>query len=919
LAEIRIGSFSPAEDYCAFPMAIRRLALIVCFLSAAAAPAAHAQLPIPLPGGGGPPPGAYQENDFGGFRNVLPPGENGLGNAADLAAFMGGGARPPHSDDQLPLYRDLLSAYPGLDDTKLDTYFKDASFGVKPEDVERTYSPRDDVTIVRDNYGVPHIYGATRAGAEFGIGYATAEDRLFFLDVFRHLGRAQLSSFVGGAPANRELDEQVWNVAAYTEADLQKQVDARPPEYAAEADVLRNDLENYVAGINKYIAEARLDPQKMPAEYAAIGRPQGPDDWKPTDVTATAAVVGSIFGAGGGRELPSALVLQRAIRRFGRGRGRRVWRDFRSAEDPEAPTTVRKRFPYQKPPRKPRGVALPDPGSITDLRTADPSTTKTQVTSRGMSNALLVSGRLTHSGRPIAVFGPQTAYFAPEILMEQDVHAPSLDVRGVAFPGTNLYVQLGRGRDYAWSATSAGQDITDTFAVPLCEADGSEPSITSDHYMFRGECLQIETLTRTNSWQPTPADQTPAGTETLTAERTKLGLVTARATIKGKPVVYTRLRTTYGHETDSGLGFSYFNDPDKVHDAASFQQAAGLIGYTFNWFYVDHEQIAYFNSGFNPVRAPRTDPNFPVHGRFEWPGWDADANVPRLQPLEGRPQAIDPTFLTSWNNKQAPGTRAADGNWGYGPTYRSKTLDDRVRGATAGGKKIGRVELVQAMEDAATVDLRGDAVLPWVLKAAGKPHNPRLKGALDKLRAWQRSGAHRIDRDGDGAYEDAEAIQLMDAWWPLLVRAQFEPALGHRLFEQIVGMNELSNDPNNHGQHLGSAWQHGWYGYVIKDLRTLLGKRVRGRYSRVYCGARKRGPAKLRRCRYALIASLKQALAVDPAKMYDDAVCNAAGKPGDQACFDSIYFRPLGAITQPLIPWQNRPTFQQVVEVQGGR
>jgi hypothetical protein len=48
-------------------------------------------------------------------------------------------------------------------------------------------------------------------------------------------------------------------------------------------------------------------------------------------------------------------------------------------------------------------------------------------------------------------------------------------------------------------------------------------------------------------------------------------------------------------------------------------------------------------------------------------------------------------------------------------------------------------------------------------------------------------------------------------------------------------------------------------------------------------------------------------------------VCAKAGSPGDQTCFDAIYFRPLGAITQPLIPWQNRPTFQQVVEVQGHR
>ena len=57
-----------------------------------------------------------------------------------------------------------------------------------------------------------------------------------------------------------------------------------------------------ISGVNKYIAEARLDPTKMPGEYAAINRPQGPDDWKTTDIIATAALVGGIFGNGGGGE-----------------------------------------------------------------------------------------------------------------------------------------------------------------------------------------------------------------------------------------------------------------------------------------------------------------------------------------------------------------------------------------------------------------------------------------------------------------------------------------------------------------------------------------------------------------------------------------------------------------------------------------
>ena len=110
--------------------------------------------------------------------------------------------------------------------------------------------------------------------------------------------------------------------------------------------------------------------------------------------------------------------------------------------------------------------------------------------------------------------------------MEEDLHGPGIDAKGAAFPGVNLYVQLGHGRDYAWSATSAGQDIIDTFAVPLCDAT---------HYRFRGQCLPIEVLERKNAWTPNLADQTPAGSETLHAERTKLGLVAGRGTYKGKP------------------------------------------------------------------------------------------------------------------------------------------------------------------------------------------------------------------------------------------------------------------------------------------------------------------------------------------------------------------------------------------------
>jgi acyl-homoserine lactone acylase PvdQ len=891
----------------------------------------------PTPAGAAPTPQPYGTNDFGGFRDILPPGTNGRATAADIAAFQATGQRPRHSDDQLEAYSRLVRFVPGLTNDQIPFFFKDATFGVRAGQAERTYSPRSDVTIVRDRgYGVPHVYGSTRAGAMFGLGYVAAEDRLFFIDVLRNLGRARLSSVVGGAPGNRELDHEQWLLAPYTEEDLQAQIDQLDDLYGAQGAQIQADGTAYVAGVNQYIGETKVDPAKMPGEYAAIGRPLGAEPWKTTDLIATASLVGGIFGKGGGRELTQAELVDSFWSRFGFATGTSLWRDFRSAEDPEAPVTVHdgRSFPYQVPPASATSgsIALPDAGTVQRVNPVESSTgvggpggaspgplpLADQLAAlrlpQAMSNALLVSGRESTSGRPIAVFGPQTGYFAPQILMEQDVHAPGIDARGAAFPGVNLYVQLGHGRDYAWSATSAGQDIIDTFAVDLCEPGGGTPTLNSTSYVFRGQCQAMSTVRRTNTWTPNGADQTPPGTETLRADRTKLGIVIARARIGGRPVAFTSLRSTFRHEIDSALGFSDFNDPAKIRNARDFQVAAAKIGYTFNWFYTDDQQIAYFNSGNNPQRADGVDHNWPVRAAFEWKGFNPDLNTASYTPFAEHPQAIDQDFLTSWNNKQAPGYRAADTNV-FSSVYRSQPLDDRIRSRIAGAGKMSRVDLVNAMEDAATVDLRADKVLPSALTLiGGNQSDPAVRDAVSKLFAWVASGSHRRDRDANGTYEHADAIRILDAWWPRWIRAQFEPVLGTALFDKLTDAIALDNEPNNHGEHVGSAYQTGWYGYASKDLRSVLGQPVQGAYTRRFCGG-----GDVAACRTALVTSLREALGVPEATLYADDTCSDAGQAADQDCFDKILFRPLGAITQPLIPWVNRPTYQQVTEVQGHR
>ena len=924
------------------------LAAACAIFAVGAAGTAEAQLPVlpQVPGLPGLPADTpvqpYGTNDGGGFWNILPPGQNGHATVADIGAFFAGcpppktncpnATRPKHSSKELQMYGDLVYASPGLSAADIPKYFKDATFGVKQNEAERIYSPpgRDDVTIVRDgNFGVPHIYGSTRAGTMFGLGYVGAEDRLFTMDALRHAGRGELSSFAGGAAGNRAQDHTQWELAPYTEADLQRQYDLGEEVYGAAGAALKADVDNYVAGINRYITGARLNPLKMPGEYAAIGKP-GPADWKVTDVIATASLIGGIFGKGGGRELDSALLLQDAQARFGRKRGKGVWADLRSAEDPEAPVTVnRKRFPYRAEPKKlrPGGVVFPDRGSV---RTVDVVKGSAAASASGRedtglsgllafprqsSNALLVSGRESKSSTPIAVMGPQTAYFAPQLLMDVDVHGPGIDATGATFSGISLYVLLGHGRDYAWSATSAGQDIIDTFAVPLCEPDDSAPTIDSMHYRFRGQCLPIEVLEKTNSWTPSAADDTPPGSETLHAERTKLGLVTARATRKGKPVVFTKLRSTYFHEADSALGFTELNDPNKIRGPRDFQRAAAKIGFTFNWFYIDHSHIGYFNSGNNPVRTTRTSANFPVSSAFEWRSWNPDLSTAQYESFSSHPQVIDQPWLANWNNKQARGTRAGDDNFGYGSIYRSQSLSDRIRQGTRGARKMSLVQLIDAMESAGTVDLRATKVLPWALKLIGKPRDPKLRHALAVLRAWVRAGGHRLDRDRNGVYEQTEAISILDRWWPKWMRAQFRPTLGAAPYKRLLSIMAQDDDPNLDGEHHGSAYQLGWYGYAQKDLRRLLGRRVRGKLSRVYCGGAKSRQGNLRKCRARLRASLKRALNSDPAVFYKDQVCEDYEKPSDQWCFDAVRQRPVGAINQQLIHWINRPTFQQVIEI----
>jgi acyl-homoserine lactone acylase PvdQ len=872
----------------------------------------------------GPPAVTAAADDHCGGQcsDILPPGQNGNATLAQILLNQAFGTQPAHAEDQLGPYANLATGYPSLTGDTINSFFNDASFGVPADQVASTVRPagRTDVTIVRDKKtGVPHISGTTRYGTEFGAGYAAAQDRLWLMDLFRHVGRGELTSFAGGAPANQGLEQQFWRSAPYTEAELQAQIDSAAAKAGARGAQALADVEAYLAGVNAYI-DASDKARTFPGEYVLTGHKDAItnagtiEHFEPADLVALASVIGALFGSGGGGEVNNALSLLAAQQKYGVAEGTKVWESFRQRNDPEAVLTVRDgSFPYLTPPADPQGRALPDAGSVTaeplvydrtGSATAQPAATDLSSARRGMSNALVVSGEHTASGHPVAVFGPQTGYFAPQLLMLQEIQGPGLSARGASFAGLSMYVELGRGQDYAWSATTSGQDIIDTYAVELCQDDV--------HYLYRGTCVPMEKVERKNAWTPTVADGTAAGSYTMRVWRTEYGPVEYRATVGGKKVAYTSLRSSFLHEADSIIGFQMLNDPDHVKGPEGFRSAVQHINYTFNWFYADAERTAYYNSGDNPVRADGVDADFPVWARpaREWRNWDPAANTAAYTPASAHPQSTGQDYYVSWNNKVARDYSTA--SWGDGSVHRGNLLDDRVRALVERGG-VTRAALVRAMAEAGLTDLRAEDVLPDLLKVidTAPVTDSATQAAVDRLRAWLTAGGRRtVTSAGAKTYAHADAVRIMDAWWPLLVKAEFAPGLGTELYTALTANLPVDESPSAAhgptGAHAGSAFQYGWWSHVDKDLRAVLGEPVSGPLARAYCGGGDRAA-----CREVLLTTLKEAAAKTPAQVYpgDD---NCA--PGDQWCADAVVHRTLGGIKHGPIAWQNRPTYQQVVE-----
>jgi hypothetical protein len=183
----------------------------------------------------------------------------------------------------------------------------------------------------------------------------------------------------------------------------------------------------------------------------------------------------------------------------------------------------------------------------------------------------------------------------------------------------------------------------------------------------------------------------------------------------------------------------------------------------------------------------------------------------------------------------------------------------------------------------------------------GPAPSPRAARMLELLEDWRRQGGSRLDRDGDGRIDHPGAA-VMDTAWPGLADAAMRPVLGQALADQLDDTLHSRFDLPPGGMF------DGWHMYMSKDLRTLMGRRVRGPLRNRYCG---NGNANV--CRADLWAAMEAAGTLLATTQGPDP--NAWRADANR---ERIEFLP--GLLPYTMRYTNRPSgIQQVIEFRGHR
>ncbi len=282
--------------------------------------------------------------------------------------------------------------------------------------------------VIRDRWGVPHIYAQSAQDAVFAQGFVHAQDRLFQMDFTRRIVFGRLSEIVG--EAGFPMDRAMRTVGLYKTAEA---------EVGLISGVYRDLISAYCAGINAWL-EVAIERRKLPVEFMLLR--YAPEPWQIKDTLAWGKLMAWTLAANWQTELYRRLLVEKI--------GLEKVAELEIASDQAWAVVL--------------DLGLEMGGAkFTDATHpyAGPNV------GEGVgSNNWVLHGRRTLTGKPLLANDMHLELTTPAIWYENHIIGGELDVTGVSLPGVPLVIS-GHNRQLAWGFTDSCADVQDLYEEHL--------------------------------------------------------------------------------------------------------------------------------------------------------------------------------------------------------------------------------------------------------------------------------------------------------------------------------------------------------------------------------------------------------------------------------------------------------------------
>ncbi|MEA3333268.1 MAG: penicillin acylase family protein, partial [Pseudomonadota bacterium] len=548
----------------------------------------------------------------------------------------------------------------------------------------------------------------------------------------------------------------------------------------------KDTINGYVAGFNRRIADVKKDRSLLPFEFKAVGASLGidfvPEDWSYVDVLAWATNMLRFFDceATGQGQLDNFALYQGLAARFPAD-FQMMFQDLRWTDDPDAVTYIADEtmmastLPKNslQPTKSTKATATIQP-QLKNIQTshdfkkiaAEMKETREEIVAnlkeinayvKMGSYAWVLSGDKTASGNPIIYSGPQMdhafKFSVPSIVTEGSIKAAGLNISGMTIPGMPAIV-IGRTPHHAWSMQVGHAHTLDYFLDDV-----------STMTLHRVEIIKVAGQADIQL----PVFRTPHG-----------------PVVNAHPVISWKY-AHWGHEFE--IVGTYLNLA-RAQSMDQFGNAIRKVSLSQHYCYADCDgNIAYWMSGFDPVRAAGADPRFPQmgDGSAEWPEPVA------LKPLATACNAAK-GYFGGWNNRASHAYANAPNNPSYyfGPFHRAHVLDDYLASHdNLTFEDIRDLAIYIATTDsiskeflASNQDTYGDGGNPWkfvkndFIAAVQSAPSASRNRALALLANWD---GHFVDGGKENwafGADRADAWILMNQWINEVLKMTFNDELG---------------------------------------------------------------------------------------------------------------------------------------------